>query len=563
MAVVPAWVASECLAVTPVDTGVGVPWRDVGPTAWERVSQHGEPSMTLARSTRRLALLAVLTASGAALAGQTLTGTDVSVHYDDYGIWNWSDSEYSLVYTTATGVTQDVTYPGTPWAHLHVEYDQGGVAYEYSANSAYGSDITVVSETDRTDSTTLIAIYEYAAGDLEITKIEYWELGGTVISQQFILHNAGATDLSSVRFQWATDAGVDYDYYSNFSTLNDVDDLDGDGVDDWVVSVGPSSGIAVGFAPCDPDSASLGHSADWDEDADRALSDDNEAEGDHSMNWVHAEGALAAGDTVLASNLVVLADDEATAEGLVSSESDLCDICDADGDGALAGWCGGDDCDDDDATVYPSADETDAAIHPDAQEVCDADDVDEDCDGLSDDFDDGVDESSMSTWFADTDGDGFGDVDNTGLAADPGPGWTPDDTDCDDASADTYPGATEVYDGYDNDCDGVVPVPEQDADADGMSACEGDCDDADPSVFDGATELPDEGIDQDCDGEDAAGSGEGEGEGEVETDTGGLSGEGDGGNSKGGCSTVSSAPPSGLLALVGLVLPLFVQRRRR
>ena len=40
-------------------------------------------------------------------------------------------------------------------------------------------------------------------------------------------------------------------------------------------------------------------------------------------------------------------------------------------------------------------------------------------------------------------------------------------------------------------------------DADGYGISEGDCDDADPERNPGATDVPDDGIDQDCDGVDA------------------------------------------------------------
>ena len=78
-------------------------------------------------------------------------------------------------------------------------------------------------------------------------------------------------------------------------------------------------------------------------------------------------------------------------------------------------------------------------------------------------------------------------------------GYT-DQIDCDDQDSATYPGADELCDGFDNDCDDVVPDDEIDDDGDGMAECDGDCDDLDGTTYDGAEELCD-GLDNDCDGE--------------------------------------------------------------
>ena len=71
--------------------------------------------------------------------------------------------------------------------------------------------------------------------------------------------------------------------------------------------------------------------------------------------------------------------------------------------------------------------------------------------------------------------------------------------DCDDEDELVHPGALEICDGVDNDCDGVLAAIELDADGDGFRGCEGDCDDSSGTTFPGATELCD-GLDNDCDG---------------------------------------------------------------
>jgi len=72
--------------------------------------------------------------------------------------------------------------------------------------------------------------------------------------------------------------------------------------------------------------------------------------------------------------------------------------------------------------------------------------------------------------------------------------------DCDDLDPITHPGADEICDGRDNDCDGTPGSEEIDMDEDGWMICEGDCDDTHPSVNPEAEEICDNGIDDDCDG---------------------------------------------------------------
>jgi len=83
---------------------------------------------------------------------------------------------------------------------------------------------------------------------------------------------------------------------------------------------------------------------------------------------------------------------------------------------------------------------------------------------------------------------------------DDGDGQTPCGGDCDDADPNTYAGAVELCDGLDNDCDGAPDQDEVDADGDGYPAC-GECDDGDDSIHPGAPDTCDDGIDSDCMGD--------------------------------------------------------------
>ncbi|HND29046.1 MAG TPA: putative metal-binding motif-containing protein, partial [Myxococcota bacterium] len=172
------------------------------------------------------------------------------------------------------------------------------------------------------------------------------------------------------------------------------------------------------------------------------------------------------------------------------------------------------DCDDYDATVSPAA-----------MEVCDGADVDEDCDGLSDDSDPNVHSGSWSTWYRDADGDGYGDSARSVLQCDAPSSYISQGGDCDDAAAAVNPGASEVCNTLDDDCDLLTDDQDPgvsglstwytDGDGDGYGdtasrACTrpsgsvatgGDCDDNDSSVSPGATELCDStNTDEDCNG---------------------------------------------------------------
>jgi subtilisin family serine protease len=93
------------------------------------------------------------------------------------------------------------------------------------------------------------------------------------------------------------------------------------------------------------------------------------------------------------------------------------------------------DCDDNDPTVNPGMSEV----------TCNG--KDDNCDGLID---------VVYTYYQDIDGDNYGNP-NVSIQACTAPsGYVSDNADCDDGDANINPGATEICDGIDNDCDGLI-----------------------------------------------------------------------------------------------------------
>lgn len=205
----------------------------------------------------------------------------------------------------------------------------------------------------------------------------------------------------------------------------------------------------------------------------------------------------------------------------------------------------GGDCDDSNALVYPFQ-----------QEECDG--VDNDCDGEVDNRVGAITDPLWGTlYYADSDGDGFGNVNQTLQACTVTTGVSEVSGDCDDSNSLVYPQASEGCDGIDSNCDGAIGSAEMDIDGDGFVSCTSsgtfsdtwlgdssvlggddcndtdpysfpgaaaqdsttdclrdadldgygdisnggtDCDDADAGVYPGATELAMDGVDQNCDG---------------------------------------------------------------
>ncbi len=180
------------------------------------------------------------------------------------------------------------------------------------------------------------------------------------------------------------------------------------------------------------------------------------------------------------------------------------------------------------ASSAGDCDDLDSAANPGEAEICDALDTDEDCDGLVDDADPSTDAASWNRWYADRDGDAYGDSTRVVSQCESPASYVANDDDCDDTTAARNPGALEVCDAadLDEDCDGSADDADTsvtggttyhtDADGDGYggttsrNACsspvgyvtnDDDCNDASTAISPAAAEVCDSAnVDEDCDG---------------------------------------------------------------
>ncbi|MCB9697402.1 MAG: putative metal-binding motif-containing protein [Alphaproteobacteria bacterium] len=335
-------------------------------------------------------------------------------------------------------------------------------------------------------------------------------------------------------------------------------DFDGDGF---------GSGLPVVTATCDPPPHAASNSLDCDDtrptahpgaaEACNGLDDDCDGTPDDGPTvgvptyWYDADGdgfgdpLLARRDTCTPPGLawVTVAGDCRDDDPTVSpSAAEICDAADNDCDGLVDGA----DPNLSAATWYADADgdgygvdgltvqactrpagraplggdcaDADPDRHPGAAETCNGG-VDDDCDGVADDFD--PDLQGAVLLYRDADGDRFGDPTTSAMRCVAGPDWVVDDSDCDDALAAVNPDAREVCNGVDDDCDGQTDIDDQgvigveirfeDADGDGYGSVPietcgergvlvgGDCADGDPARHPYAEEVCDQ-LDDDCDG---------------------------------------------------------------
>ena len=170
------------------------------------------------------------------------------------------------------------------------------------------------------------------------------------------------------------------------------------------------------------------------------------------------------------------------------------------------------------AEVTGDCDDATKEVHPGAFETCN--EVDDNCNGQ-------VDEGAQTTFYKDNDGDGQGTPNDKLEGCEAPEGYVGSGTDCNDFNDTIYPGAEEMCNDIDDNCNGVIDdgiaktdlYPDNDGDGHGAQGgipwkkClyEGDeppvgwslifddCDDSDATVYPNAPSICD-GKDNDCDG---------------------------------------------------------------
>ncbi len=284
------------------------------------------------------------------------------------------------------------------------------------------------------------------------------------------------------------------------------DDLDGDGYIN-------ANDCNDGNAAVNPGVAETPYNG-IDDDCD-ATTPDDDLDGDGADNASDCDDSDPARSPLLSETPYNGIDDDCDA---TTPDDDL------DGDGHVNAT----DCNDADSAVNPGATEI---PYNGIDDDCDATSPDDDLDGdgepLANDCDDSDPAVSgagtRGTWYSDTDSDGYGDTDAAIDACSQPFATSVNDLDCDDTRSTVKPGAPELCNGRDDDCNGSIdddpPAGTDfyiDLDSDGygtdgdvVRACsepagytdlDGDCNDASPQVHPGASELCDS-QDNDCNGQ--------------------------------------------------------------
>ena len=285
--------------------------------------------------------------------------------------------------------------------------------------------------------------------------------------------------------------------------------------DDSAAQDADGDGHSVAGGDCDDSDDSIYPGADeLCDDIDHNCDGDPHAGATDADTWypdTDGDGFGADGQTVAACDQPVghssSADDcndDDTAYYPGAPEEDCSDPADYNCDG-LSNY---EDVDGDGDAACQDCDDNNPAVHSLAVESCNA--IDDDCDGLVDE----AGATGESTWYLDADGDTYGRADGSQVACNAPAGFVAVSADCDDLDASSFPGATELCDGVDNDCNGLddadnagVDDQESDDDGDGQWECQGDCNDSDALNFLANPETCD-GQDNDCDAATEAGDGE-------------------------------------------------------